>query len=136
MKTSDIKDEDFLDAVDLVCRISNTYAWNEILVSILQTGWPETNEKLVRSKARKLIRRGFLEGCGCRERGCVGSYRVVKKIINWETWANALPSQLLQNQKVRFETNDVVYMGEVTPFHKKGYNNLGRKINENLSSTR
>lgn len=130
MKTSDIRDEDFLDSVDLICRISNTFAWNEILIQIFQTSWPEVNEKLIRSKARNLIRRGYLDGCGCREKGCVGSYRVIKRIINWNSLANALPSQRFQNQVVRFETNDVVYMGEVTPFNKAGYNNLGEKIVE------
>lgn len=62
MKTSDISDEVFLSAVDESDRRS-------IVEDILRLTYPDINQKLVLSKARKLIRSGRMDGCYC---GCSG----------------------------------------------------------------
>lgn len=84
MKASDIPDEVFLAAVDRAR--SGGYASNRWDVTAVLAGHPELvglpsgrgpfermPAKVVLAKARKLIRRGLLEGCEC---GCRGDWRV------------------------------------------------------------
>lgn len=65
MKASDISDEALLDAVRAATPVGFTWAMRGNVL-------PEYPEKVVLAKARKLIRRGVLEGCAC---GCRGDWR-------------------------------------------------------------
>ena len=72
MKTSDILDETFLSEVYRVNMHGTTFNRPATVWDLEEAlGLPN---KLVRSKARSLIRRGRLEGCPC---GCRGDFVVV-----------------------------------------------------------
>lgn len=88
MKAADITDEAFLDAVDEVARlrsepgrpwtigasrwdVATVLAGHPELVGVSTADWPNMPPKVVLAKARKLIRRGLLDGCDC---GCRGDF--------------------------------------------------------------
>ena len=97
MKCADISDEAFLDAIRTVHRVR----WNDnpqwIGASIWDIGavlgghpeWcgqPEATqdelavfpEKVVRAKAKRLIKRGLIDGCAC---GCRGDFEIMSEHI-------------------------------------------------------
>lgn len=83
MKTSDIPDGPILELLAAfhdkwrgtrwMMRFSEEHAGE---ASILPAFPPDTPEKLVLSKMRKLMRRGLIDGCPC---GCRGDYRILPK---------------------------------------------------------
>ena len=95
MKCSDISDERFIAAVDIVIRIRGAgccaYTAARWDVAAVLDGHPEwigqpealdgesvrLPQKLVLAKARKLIRRGLLNGCACGCRGDLERKRIV-----------------------------------------------------------
>jgi hypothetical protein len=66
MQAKDISDEAFLAAVQGATRGPWATRWDV-------TAALEAPEKVVLAKARKLIRRGLLDGCAC---GCRGDFQV------------------------------------------------------------
>ena len=84
MQCKDIGDADFLRAVDAAATaggFKSATRWDVAAVLVgrpCDVGRPPVDyldmpERLVRAKARKLIRRGLLEGCAC---GCRGDFEV------------------------------------------------------------
>lgn len=89
MKASDITDEAFLAAIDKACRIRTdveggtpwTWATRWDVAAVLAghpehvggppVDYPNMPEKVLLAKARKLIRRGLVDGCPC---GCRGEF--------------------------------------------------------------
>lgn len=76
MQAKDIPDATFLEAVR---KLQSVWRWNPFLGRAI-TGpasvWDLANtlqasDKVVRAKARRLIRRGLLDGCPC---GCRGDF--------------------------------------------------------------
>ena len=68
MKTSDIADDEFLSIVQEINNNENRSAHIGDMEERLSVPL-----KLVLSKARRLIRRGVLDGCWC---GCRGSFQI------------------------------------------------------------
>lgn len=85
MKAADITDEAFLSAVDDVCQLRwggvgiGASRWDvaavlsghpeDVGVSVVD--YPGMPDKVVLAKARKLVRRGLVDGCAC---GCRGDF--------------------------------------------------------------
>jgi hypothetical protein len=86
-KAADIDDAVFLDAVaacnDGRCTVSNLrHTWHGgafvqgghwCLIDDVVTALPGFPLKVVRAKARRLIGRGLMDGCGC---GCRGDFEI------------------------------------------------------------
>jgi hypothetical protein len=72
MKASDVADSVFLGVVEDVRRHDRrwTLCWD------LEAALPGIPPKVLRAKARALIRRGLLTGCTC---GCRGDYELTAK---------------------------------------------------------
>ncbi len=77
MKASDITDEQFLDAVR-ACESPRGSHWADRWAVTERLGFPE---KVVLAKARRLIKRGVIDGCYC---GCRG---------DWTTDLSAMPAR-------------------------------------------
>lgn len=91
MQAKDIDDAAFLDAVRQAAtlrKLPDRWGGRPTVgdvASVLSghpedvgVAWPERDEmpeKVIRAKARKLIRRGVLDGCAC---GCRGDFEVVQ----------------------------------------------------------
>jgi hypothetical protein len=91
MKAADISDEAFLDAIRVVHRDRwgskaiwiGASIWDVAAVLDGHPAWigerPATDgsvqvpEKVVRAKAKRLIKRGLIDGCAC---GCRGDFRI------------------------------------------------------------
>ena len=71
MKASDIDDAAFLRAVQRE-QVANGGGW--AMRWDVAEHFPDVPEKVLLAKARRLMRRGFLDGCPC---GCRGDYEVV-----------------------------------------------------------
>lgn len=72
-KCSDIRDEDFLDAVEQATyfneRPTNTWAMRWYVERILRYTYPGLPDKVIMAKFRRLKKRGMVDGCECWCRG-------------------------------------------------------------------
>ncbi|MEV4454465.1 hypothetical protein [Microbispora sp. NPDC049633] len=80
MKAADIKDEGFLAAVERVNDSEDHWA----LVWDIEAAFPGVPRKVLLAKARRLIRRGVLDGCDC---GCRGDFYIPawneRRVVAW-----------------------------------------------------
>lgn len=67
MKASDISDDEFLAAMDAV-----TLPHGVAILWTIQDHMPEYPPKVVHAKAKSLLRRKVIDGCGC---GCRGDFQ-------------------------------------------------------------
>jgi len=70
VKAADISDEEFIRAV---VKCAADYGGNWAMARNVFDEFPTFPPKVVQAKARQLLKRGWLEGCGC---GCRGDWHV------------------------------------------------------------
>lgn len=79
MQAKDVPDNDFLRAV-LTAQLEHQREWNTGTHLPWAFAWqigelfPDVPAKVIRAKAKTLIRRGLMDGCTC---GCRGDYELL-----------------------------------------------------------
>ena len=96
MKAADIDTDEFLDTVERLgdewaAENSGSIRWTSIWA--LCRAFPIYPEKVILAKARGLLKRGYLDGCGC---GCRGDFSVYE---NYGMGPNKLPRPTPTNRR-------------------------------------